>query len=81
MVEIYNKINKDFYVFDPDTELISVNGVIVPYNEYQPVYSRNGIEDGSIPPTFIGILDKKSNSIITLSGKVNKLSDDEDIRF
>lgn len=81
MIEIYSKLNKDFYVFDQETELISMNGVIVPYSEYQPVYVRNGIEEGSIPPTFIGILDVKDNSIITLSGKVNKLSNDEDIKL
>lgn len=81
MIEIYSKLNKDFYVFDQETELISMNGVIVPYSEYQPVYVRNGIEEGSTPPTFIGILDVKNNSIITLSGKVNNLSNDEDIKL
>lgn len=78
MIEIYSK-KGDFFVFDPETELISKNGTIVPYSEYQPVYVRNQVEDGEVPPTFIGILDKSNNSIITTTGNVNRLinSDNE----
>lgn len=69
------------FQFDPDTELISKNGEIVPYSDYQPVYVRNGVEEGDNLPTFVGVLDKGSNSIVTLKGNINKLVDnDNDIR-
>lgn len=78
MIEI-SSTKGDYFVFDPDTELISMNGVIVPFNEYQPVYTRNGVTEGDIPPSFIGIWDLAGNSIITISGKIHKLisSDNE----
>lgn len=67
----------DKFVFDEDTELISMNGVIVPYSDYQPVYVRNEIREGNIPPSFIGILNVGANEIITLNGNINKLINDE----
>lgn len=80
MIEIYSK-KGDFFVFDPETELISVNGTIVPYSEYQPVYVRSEAIDGNIPPVFVGILDKTNNSIITTTGNVNKLTNENDINI
>lgn len=78
MIEINNS-NGEFFVFDPDTELISRNGVIVPFSEYQPVYTRNGVVDGDIPPSFIGIWDLAKNTITTISGKIHKLSNEADV--
>lgn len=75
MIEINS--TSGFFVFDPETELISKNGMIVPYSEYQPVYIRSSIVDGDSLPIFSGILDKKSNSIITTTGIVNKLINNE----
>ena len=79
MIDIISR-RGDRFVFDEDTELISMNGVIVPYSKYQPVYVRNEIKDGSVPPSFIGILNVSNNEIITLNGNVSKLiSDDNEI--
>jgi hypothetical protein len=64
----------NFYTFDQETELISMNGFIVPSTEYSPVYTKIGKVDGDIPPVFIGILNKRLNMIITVSGRVSKLS-------
>ena len=76
MVEIRSDLG-DFFVFDPETELISKNGVIVPYSEYQPVFVRNSINNDSILPTFVGILNKSNNTIISSNGNVNKLIDSD----
>lgn len=78
MIEIRSQ-KGDFIVYDQDTEFISINGLIVPYSEYQPVYVRNG-EDKDNPPSFVGVLDKRSNSIITTTGRINKLiSNDNEV--
>lgn len=79
MIEILSE-KGDFFTFDPETELISMNGVIVPYTEYQPVYVRQTIVDGSVPPMFIGVLNKTNNTVINVNGTINKLiSDDSEI--
>lgn len=73
MIEI-NSQSGDYFTFDQETENISMNGIIVPFNEYQPVYTRNGAMDGDVPPSFIGIWDLAKNSIITISGRIHKLT-------
>jgi hypothetical protein len=73
--EIYGQ-NNHYYTFDHDTELITMDGVIVPYREYQPVYSRAVMEDSNVPPTFMGIMDVLNNKVINTSGKVSTLVND-----
>lgn len=72
MIEIKSN-SGDYFVFDPDTELISKNGVIVPYSEYQPAYVRNGVDENDNLPTFAGVMDVSNNTIITLNGFTHKL--------
>lgn len=71
MITNINSIDGHSYTFDSDTELISKDGVIVPYSEYQPVYVM--IDNDEVPPIFSGILSKLESVIITPTGRVNKI--------
>lgn len=71
MITNINSIDGHSYTFDSDTELISKDGVIVPYSEYQPVYVM--IDNDEVPPIFSGILSKLESVIITPTGRINKI--------
>ena len=71
MITNINSIDGHSYTFDSDTELISKDGVIVPYSEYQPVYVM--IDNDEEPPIFSGILSKLESVIITPTGRINKI--------
>ena len=71
MITNINSIDGHSYTFDSDTELISKDGVIVPYSEYQPVYIMTGNDE--VPPIFSGILSKLDSVIITPTGRINKI--------
>ena len=71
MITNINSIDGHSYTFDSDTELISKDGVIVPYSEYQPVYVM--IDNDEVPPIFSGILSKLDSVIITPTGRINKI--------
>lgn len=76
MIITINTIDGHSFTFDDSTELISRDGVIVPYSDYQPVYIKAGKKEELIPPIFSGILSKKENLIITPTGKINKVIKD-----
>lgn len=57
--------------FDPDTKRLFKDGKVVPDTEAEPVYVNL---DPSVPPEFSGIYVKAINSIISLSGKVNRIT-------
>lgn len=81
MIEIISK-SGDKFSFDPETELIHKNGVIMPYSEYQPAYVRNGIAEDNNVPTFAGVIDVAKNVITTLNGFTHKLiHDDNEIKI
>lgn len=67
----------DIYEYNPKTELISLNGVIVRGDDYEPAFTLSTNPD--VPPTFSGILLKKSKKIIGLSGKISGLVDSKQI--
>lgn len=82
MITNINSIDGHSYTFDSDTELISRDGVIMPYSEYQPVYIMAGSKEDNIPPIFSGILSKLENVIITPTGRINKIiKDTNEIRI
>jgi hypothetical protein len=62
---------KDFYQFDPDTERIYKNNVLLPSYEVEPVYDGGG--------DFVGIHYKGSSNLITRSGKILVLTSDAEI--
>lgn len=61
------------YSFDPDTERIFKDGYLMSSVQAEPIYSDNSSEN--IPPRFSGILLKATNTIVSLSGKVNQITD------
>jgi hypothetical protein len=79
MITIHSK-SGDVFSFDEVTEFIAKNGEIYSSTEYEPCYVRNG-SSPEIAPTFIGILDKIRNVVITRNGRSNRVvpSDEESI--
>lgn len=61
------------YSFDPDTERIFKDNMLLSSTLVEPVYSDFN-EDA--PPMFSGILLKNINSILSLSGKINPVITD-----
>jgi hypothetical protein len=74
MINIVAEDN-NFYSYDEETEYIVKNGTIVPSSDFEPIFTRDGKDEHGLPPVFIGILDKKGNKIISVNGKINKLTD------
>lgn len=66
-------IKGETYSFDPETERIFKDGYLLPSSEVEPVYSDS--KNDKRPPKFSGILIKSINSILSLSGKINPISD------
>ena len=73
MIDIVT-IKGEKYSFDPETERVYKNGFLLPTSEVEPVYSNvpNKTEEA---PRFSGLFFKNSNSILSLSGKLNPVSD------
>ena len=70
MIEVVT-IKGEKYSFDESTQRIFKDGVLVPGTAAEPVYSS--IEHGKLP-TFSGILLKTTNSILSLSGNINPIT-------
>lgn len=68
MIEITTITTGETYKFDQETERIYKSGVLIPKTEAEPVYS--GMK-------FAGIYLKTKDSVLSLSGKINKLTDPE----
>ena len=58
--------------YDPQTESISLNDVIMSSLDYEPVFI-NSTTDDETPPIFSGIFMKKLGKILGLNGKVNRV--------
>jgi len=71
MIDIITIAKGERYSFDPETQRIFKDGVLLPSTEVEPIYSSVGEDD----PKFSGILLKATGSILTLSGNVNPVSD------
>ncbi len=63
------------YSFDPDTQRIFKNDILVPTTDAEPVFSE--MESGQ--PEFSGIFLKRLNKIISRSGKINTITDPNNI--
>ena len=70
MIEIVT-LKGERYSFDPDTQRIFKDGILIPDSEAEPVFSE--LESGE--PEFSGIYLKKTNQIVSRSGKVNTIVD------
>ena len=60
------------YVYDPNTEEITLNGALVSEKDYEPVFINSTSSDDT-PPIFSGIFLKKLRKIIGLNGKINNV--------
>lgn len=61
------------YSFDEDTGRIFKDGYVLSSSKVEPVYSSSFDKDR--PPVFSGIYLKDTNSIVSLSGKINPVTD------
>ena len=63
-------VDGELYKFDPETERIFRDGVLVPSSQAEPVYSDvNGLTK------FSGLYLKNTKQILTLSGMKNPVTD------
>lgn len=63
------------YSFDPDTQRIFKSDILVPSTEAEPVFSE--MESGE--PEFSGIYLRRTNQVLSRSGKLNTLTDSNNI--
>lgn len=63
------------YSFDPETQRIFKAGILVPSIDAEPVFSE--MESGE--PEFSGIYLRKTNQVLSRSGKLNTLTDSNNI--
>jgi len=72
MINILTEKGENFS-FDPSTERIFKDGMLMSSVNVEPIYSN--ANDKESTPKFAGILLKDVNSIVSLSGKINKVTD------
>lgn len=60
----------DNWRFDPDTKRLFLNSAVVPDTMAVPIYVN---VDKTVPPEFSGIYYKPTNTIISISGNINKI--------
>ena len=70
-------IKGETYSFDPVSERIYKGGVVLPSHIAEPVYSKTNDKDEA--PKFSGILLKESNTILSITGKINYITDPNSI--
>lgn len=72
MIDIIT-IKGEKYSFEETTGRLFKDGLVLPSTLYEPVYSNSF--DENTPPKFSGILIKETNSILSLFGHINPISD------
>lgn len=72
MIDIYNTITGEKYSFDEETQRIFKDGYLLSSAQAEPIYSS--LDEDDIP-VFSGLLLKETNSILSLSGKINLITD------
>ena len=61
----------NIYEYNQDNGLISRNDIILSGAEYEPVFVS--YPDNSEPPSFVGILSRRMGTVLSMSGKTNKI--------
>ena len=61
----------NIYEYNQDNGLISRNDIILSGAEYEPVFVS--YPDNSEPPIFVGILFRRMGTVLSMSGKTNKI--------
>ena len=64
-------ISGNIYEYNQDNGLISRNDIILSGAEYEPVFVS--YPDNSEPPIFVGILSRRMGTVLSMSGKTNKI--------
>lgn len=67
----------EVYSFNEETGRIFKDGILIPESQAEPIYSA--VSD-DFPPKFSGIYLKNQNVIVSVSGKVNQVSDINSIK-
>ena len=61
----------NIYEYNQDNGLISRNDIILSGAEYEPVFVS--YPDNSEPPICVGILSRRMGTVLSMSGKTNKI--------
>lgn len=61
----------NIYEYNQENGLISRNNVILSGADYEPVFVS--YPDNSEPPIFVGILSRRNGTVLSMSGKTNKI--------
>ena len=61
----------NIYEYNQDNGLISRNDIILSAAQYEPVFVS--YPDNSEPPIFVGILSRRMGTVLSMSGKTNKI--------
>ena len=61
----------NIYEYNQDNGLIFRNDIILSGAEYEPVFVS--YPDNSEPPIFVGILSRRMGTVLSMSGKTNKI--------
>lgn len=61
----------NIYEYNQDNGLISRNDIILSGAEYEPVFVS--YPDNSEPPIFVGIFSRRMGTVLSMSGKTNKI--------
>jgi aconitase B len=59
------------YEYNSDNGLISRNDIVLSGSDYEPVFAT--YLDNSEPPIFVGIYSKRMGTVLSMSGKTNKI--------
>ena len=61
----------NIYEYNQENGLISRNNVILSGADYEPVFVS--YPDNSEPPIFVGILSRRTGTVLSMSGKTSKI--------
>lgn len=61
----------NIYEYNQENGLISRNNVILSGADYEPVFVS--YPDNSEPPIFVGILFRRTGTVLSMSGKTSKI--------
>ena len=61
----------NIYEYNEENGVISRNDIILSGAEYEPVFVS--YPDNSEPPIFVGILSRRMGTVLSMSGKTNKI--------
>mgnify|MGYP004448136891 CR=1 FL=1 len=67
----------NLYEYNPENGLISRNDTIISGSDYEPVFMK--YPNNEAPPECVGILNKLSGKVLTMSGRWTKVIDSKSL--